>query len=287
MIYMPSHRISATPLGRGPHFMGVELEVECVPTEKNTRPERGELADKVVNLFPDGFVVCKGDGSISYGFEIVTRPASLAYHRTAWAKFFKKHGRNIASYNHVNTGLHIHCSRAPLSDLTIGRMLVFLNRAPNRDFIVRLSQRNYFSYCEIKPEKKLTDLNNGARYELLNLLNRDTVEFRLFKGNCSQLAVFRALDFCDALIHFAGKHQSTQAWQSVPVFCAFVRRNKTRWPYLDKFLSRSWPDYRNKTLKTRTARKPKAKPTRKTEPKADKDATFMECLGLLELTPTN
>jgi hypothetical protein len=251
MIYSSAARINTTPLGNGPHYFGVELEVEC------PKGDPQEQATRALSMFPRGFILCKCDGSLNCGFEIVTKPASLAVHKTNWREFCKRHGKRIGSYGYRSTGLHIHCSRAPLSRQQIGRMLVFINRLANRPFINALSQRSYWQYCEVKPEKTIDDVNGGDRYEALNLCNRSTVEFRLFKGNCRALAIFRALEFCDALIRFTARPFSDQTWKSVPQFCAYVRRNKGRWPYLDRFLRFRWKPYPKTRQRKTTTHNPR------------------------------
>ena len=257
MIYHSSERIDPQPIGRGPHFYGVELEIES----------RGvfdvqHIAQSVVEQFPPGFVICKRDGSLFNGFEIVTKPASIAHHRKAWKGFFdwKDRKRLLTSYDQRSTGLHVHCSRAPLDVTTIGRMLVFLNRQENRPFITGVSQRNYWEYCQLKAEKSLEDAQHYGpeRYEALNLCNPKTVEFRLFKGNCSPLAVMRSIEFCDALIRFCERSCASTAWQSVPVFCSFVYRQRNRWPSLDLFLIRHSTTYRNTITNPNTQQKRKS-----------------------------
>ena len=98
--------------------------------------------------------------------------------------------------------MHIHASREFYSNADIGKIVLFLNLPYNTDFLTSLSGREYNSYCRHNPNKKITDYKSHERFEILNLTNNKTIEFRLFKGNLKRQSVFRYLEFVDSLSHF-------------------------------------------------------------------------------------
>tara|TARA_R110002020_G_C16302275_1_gene773202 strand:- start:1952 stop:3400 length:1449 start_codon:yes stop_codon:yes gene_type:complete len=182
-------------------FYGLEIE-----TLIRKGFERQEIAEKTLNLFSVNHVVLKEDASISgSGFEIVSNTATFEYHKTKlWDNFFGSDIRdNLRSFHDKSTGLHIHASRNFYNKSDIGKIVVFLNIPYNKKFITHLSGREYNSYCQNNPDKKITDYNKDHnRTDALNLTNRNTIEFRIFKGNLAENSVFRYLEFVDCLSHF-------------------------------------------------------------------------------------
>jgi len=193
--------------GKPPHYYGVELECEL---KNQVKLERGEKAAEVQALLGE-FAILKEDGSLRCGFEICTQPASLAEHLIKWDAFFKSLPSNLVSFNSANNncGLHIHCSKKPLSLLTIAKIVVFVNDANNASFIEAIAGRRPNNYFQLSAKKHSTvqripkgQLSRSDRYEAVNLVNRDTIEFRMFKGTLKKESLFKAIEFCDAMIHF-------------------------------------------------------------------------------------
>ena len=76
------------------------------------------ILHKLVLCF-HGFASCKSDGSLDNGFEIVTGPSSLEYHKTKWERLFQIQDcvKIIKSWNTDTAGLHIHIGRKSLTPL--------------------------------------------------------------------------------------------------------------------------------------------------------------------------
>ena len=194
--------------GKPPHYYGIELEVEL---ENQNKDERGKKAQEVVDLFGGDFVVVKEDGSLRCGFEICSQPASKEEHLIRWGKFFDNLPSNLVSFNspHNNCGLHIHCSKKPLSLLSIAKIVVFINDEKNQPYIETIAGRKpntYFCICKknYATVKRISDgmLCRENRYEAVNLVNSDTIEFRMFKGTLKRESLFKAIEFCDSIIQF-------------------------------------------------------------------------------------
>lgn len=143
-------------------FFGVELEVEkkpCVPPD---------LLQRTRDLLGD-FVLVKHDGSLGdhgkNGFEIVSVPATLNYHKQGtWKQFFGSLG-DFFMYNPPTAGLHVHMGTATVNDLTVAKMAFFVNSLKNREFIESLADRplgvvspNGKIYAQVNNEWKLTNL---------------------------------------------------------------------------------------------------------------------------------
>ncbi len=250
-----------SPIGGGPLWYGVELEVECTS-------DRGVRAQATLDRLGKTFVILKNDGSLASGFEIVTAPCTLEKHRDHWAPFFNAKPAGLKSWDTNTCGMHVHISRDALSALQIGKMLVFLNRSDNASFVKLVAGRDS-SYAK-KSAKKVSDAvkPSGDRYTALNTTGAHTVEVRIFKGTLNRARFFSNLEFCDALVHFtAPAERSIDESTSVPAFLEYVRQKRKRWPDLFGFLV-------NKGKLPAPKAKPAAQPTTNPiDPTADRSNT--------------
>jgi len=218
-------------------YFGVELEVE---SEK--KYDRIDNAQKSIDILGDDFCVCKEDGSLSsgHGFEIVTCPASLDIHKERWTKFL---GNQISGLRLWDTsgrcGMHVHISKKPLTQLTIGKLLVFINESKNYSFIVKMAGRSCSEYAKIYP-KKITDINKCQydRHEAVNLRPKETIEIRIFRGTLNKERFLANLEFCAAVIEFC-KSTSIRGLTDTQ-FMEFVGNNKKDYPALNSWLILHW-----------------------------------------------
>jgi hypothetical protein len=222
--YLNEDRITAHPV-QGTLYFGVELEVEC-PND------REEKALRVQAALPH--VVLQYDGSLDNGFEIITAPAVLSAQRRLWKRFTTNVARGLKSHNTSTCGMHVHVSRDALTPLQIGKLTVFLNAGENYGFVTTVSQRVMGTYCKQKSSK--ASFKNGPdvfdrsdRYDALNLVNENTVEFRIFRGNTRADRILKNLEFCAALIAWT-KTASLQAL-SFQNFLAWLTKPEQRTEY--------------------------------------------------------
>jgi len=185
-----------------PLYMGVELEVE----RRNNCPyEIGEMThNDFYNDKTGQFAILKSDGSLSNGFEIVTAPATLNAHRENWDTFLNGDAiKHLKSWNTDTTGMHIHISRNHLTQLDIGKLLVFINDYKNEEFVNHIAGRNSDQWAK-KSSKKISDaVHSSEKYEAVNMSHRHTIEFRIFKGNLAKQGMFRVMEFVHALVGFS------------------------------------------------------------------------------------
>ncbi len=182
-------------------YYGVELEVE----KRNNADE--QTASKIHDSFTYDnmqFALLKGDGSLSNGFEIVSCPGTINAHRKYWDKFFNSEAiKEVKSWNTDTTGMHIHISRTALTQLQIGKILVFINDEKNQEFVNHIAGRSSDQWAK-KSNKKISDcVVTSGKYEAVNTAHRHTIELRIFKGNLARHGFYRVLEFVDALVHFA------------------------------------------------------------------------------------
>ena len=182
-------------------YYGVELEVE----KRNNADER--TASKIHDSFTYDnmqFALLKGDGSLSNGFEIVSCPGTINAHRKYWDKFFNSEAiKEVKSWNTDTTGMHIHISRTALTQLQIGKILVFINDEKNQEFVNHIAGRSSDQWAK-KSNKKISDcVMTSGKYEAVNTAHTHTIELRIFKGNLARHGFYRVLEFVDALVHFA------------------------------------------------------------------------------------
>jgi len=205
---------------------GIELEVDNPTGNTN----RNELATYIHKNFGDK-VYCKRDGSLTFGVEIVSHPATLAYHmrKFDWASII--HACEVAHFSSHDTstcGLHIHVGRAALGntndarDLCVAKMLIVFDKFYENE-IYKISRRRSLSEvsqwaakncAEIKNNdsrpaallkaKYCSDRNN--RYTALNLCNTNTVEVRFFKGTLNPVSFAAAIQFVDSVVRYCKTH---------------------------------------------------------------------------------
>jgi hypothetical protein len=181
-----------------PVYLGLELEYEV--DEDFDRD--GVVADKIMpKLYPHG--ICKSDGSLEYGIEVVTVPAVYEEHVKALSPLFDDFP---SEYIHTGRtcGLHIHISRAPFNLPTQGRMIAFMNNEHNAQFLQKIGGRDFNSYAKQDTSRSVASIlrGGGERYNVLNLNNKATLEFRLFKGTTDFNFIKRSMQFCLAIAEY-------------------------------------------------------------------------------------
>lgn len=206
-------------------FLGLELEVYAT--------DLAYTSETVADLL-DGYAILKEDSSINKpGFEIVSAPSSLDIHRDKLKEFFAQDPA-INSGSGKDIGLHIHVSREPLSQLTIGKLLVFINDTNNYSKIVALAGRSSDNWAKLTP-KTITDVNRQtSRYEAINLQNDNTVEFRIFGSTCNVELILARLEFVHAVVSWAQTESMLNlSWLS---FKNYARDKSKLYPSLCQWL---------------------------------------------------
>lgn len=232
---------SVPPADPSSILFGLEVETHV----KNNR-STDEAIRELHRLMGDGYYVTKSDGSLTNGFEIVTRPDSMKIHREQWLKMFESIDaspflkENLRSWSAPRQccGIHCHVDKAALSQLHLGKLNVFLNHKNNRTFIEKIAGRGSNSYTSFRDDVRVIDgrrLKAGTspeRYVALNV-GVHTAEMRLFRGTLNPETFFGILDFIEASVEWTGMGNcSARSVSNVNDFSAFVHAEPYRYPFL-------------------------------------------------------
>lgn len=235
-LYSYSYKPNYTMLGRNANNerFGIELEIDKGKNGIKCCEELKALSR---------YIYLKHDGSLVNGIEIVSMPATLATHKSEkvipWKKIMKtalKYG--FRSHNAGTCGLHIHVSRNFFGDsyeeqqLNIAKLILLVNRFWNK-YIVPFSRRDMYELerwanniellnsrekeiiskdlvNSISSHKmvidKLSSQETGIhddRYCAVNIQNKNTVEFRIFRGTLRYRTFIASLEFVSEMIHYA------------------------------------------------------------------------------------
>lgn len=216
-------------------YMGVELEVDH-------GNNRDACVSDIASEYQSNLYI-KRDGSLDNGFEIVTHPATLGYHmnRFPWRHVCDTAVRyDFKSHNTSTCGLHVHVNRTCLGnvsderDLSIAKIALLMERF--WDPIVKFTRRdsgalNRWSRkveldlvrgeSESKMAEKIAN-NTDDRYVALNLCNRHTIEFRIFRGTLKRSTIMATLQFVHNIVDYARSHTVQEvmecSWNDF-VFC--------------------------------------------------------------------
>lgn len=202
--------------GDGPRFFGVELEIDGAG-------EYGSNAKKLLRIAneEEERIYCKHDGSLEEGFEIVTHPMSLSYQlqQIPWEQICKGAvDLGYTSHQAGTCGLHVHVSRLAFGeteeqqDTAIARVLYFFEK--HWEELLKFSRRTQhqldqwasrYGYKE-QPMEILDHAKkgyHGGRYTCVNLTNRDTIEFRMFRGTLKYNTLIATLQLVDRICDVA------------------------------------------------------------------------------------
>ena len=194
---------------------GVELECDGGDSVSDALRDINRITDRCY---------CKHDGSLSNGYEIVTHPGTLAWHkeRFPWADVCEASRNNgFRSHDTDTCGLHVHVGRDQLGDRpndTAAKMSLITYRL--KDWFVRFSRRGgesrWTKYTE--PESPLGGnslaslrdyyaLLRRDRYRAVNVQNGGTVEVRIFRGTLVPTTVLACIELVSNLALYARDHE--------------------------------------------------------------------------------
>jgi hypothetical protein len=171
---------TAFTYGSQPPVMGFELELEASkPTPHALELE--EIAANILSYTED--VMCKRDGSLQHGFEIISQPATYFYYENhfnwSWLKEVIKSDFIVNGIG--ERGFHIHINRASFVDEAHTQRFADAIVADVKMF-QRLSVDSFFApehrYCATRTSNPDDSI---GRYCAVNLLHRNTVEVRCFE----------------------------------------------------------------------------------------------------------
>lgn len=229
------HTLKADTDRKNELFVGVELEIDS-DYEDYSPDDFAHDAQAIVgaaNYDIDEDVVVEHDGSLDYGFELISSTASVDYHINSygWEDMMREAlDRDYVSHGKGTCGLHVHMDRRYFSDamenVEWNAIILVTN---NADWMKKFSRRVDFGYCAFpegvepfKPEdfkpayartstrnayEELQDIRNEwiNHYHALNFAGGATIEMRFNRGTLNFNTFTATLQFvqmfADAMKH--------------------------------------------------------------------------------------
>jgi hypothetical protein len=206
-----------------PLTFGFELEVD-------KGHDRNNCAGEIDEAFGSDVLYMKEDGSVD--FEIVTHPHTLRAYLDDFD--FEKLCRIPRSYDYKShdagtCGFHIHVGRSQLASNTsderrvISHIILLMHR--HWPYLVKFSRRNegqlnrwakapnlnFYASSGFTAEELYTFLREGYmsnydRYLALNLQNRGTIEFRLWRGSLKPETLKATIQLTSNIVRYAMDH---------------------------------------------------------------------------------
>lgn len=226
IIHEYSYKPEPVFYGKGSRFFGVELEIDIGGRDDDNADSILEIGNS-----SDDCIYIKYDGSLNDGMEIVSHPMTLDYHLDYyWEDIMCECVRlGYRSHQTSTCGLHVHVNRTSLGatesaqEATISRILYFVETHWNE--LLKFSRRSEaamnrwasrYGY-EFSPKKILDKAKERyGRYSAVNLCNRSTIEFRLFRGTLKLNTFIATLQLvnriCDVAFALSDEEIQVLSW---------------------------------------------------------------------------
>jgi len=199
-------------------YLGIEMEFQ-VDKRKAGRLYVGNT------MF--GHALMKDDGSITNGFELVSRPAGYTTHLARYDSFLTDLPEYI--HPHKSCGMHVHISRKAFTYLGAGKLVEFMNRVDNKDFVKLIAGRGTTSYQnrdddydKYTPYRQAVKDRYVGRYNFVNLNNKKTIELRIFATPANKLEFNIRMQFVKAMIEYCKPAIHSVSLEQQTYFKSFV-----------------------------------------------------------------
>lgn len=210
-------------------YMGVELEFdEGGESEKSAAIALGYLTKN------NPYAYAMHDGSLDYGIEIATMPATLKAHMDPQRFDYEAMSNALRNMNYTaqsndRCGMHVHVNRSFFGESSKKQMLsaalMALIIESNWDEVVKFSRRDYYSLDRWAGKKKLKERRShneesvvddfideyDDRYVALNINPSKTFEFRIFNSSLNRKVIIATLQFVSNLAHMVKGMSLNQA----------------------------------------------------------------------------
>ena len=244
------------------HF-GVEIETDT--NGESPRIEDTDLAS-LVHLLGKGstgkesLLYCKNDCTCFV--EVVSQPMSwnywLLYGQEVFYTLFQKLRENrLYGYSANDSGMHIHVSRKAIKPFNLKKIIEFVYNPSNYDFILDISQRTDeklqewgnpdMDDCLPMNEYLVKCINSHTvaqeymeRSTAINLHNRNSVEFRIFRGTLNFQSFSKNLEFVRSLLQWAKvtSMKIAESSEGLKSYLSFLEKNQNEYQNLCFFLMR-------------------------------------------------
>lgn len=227
-------------------YFGIEIELESSVATNERESEAIRLYESVSgHTKKEQYILCKHDGSLLNGLEIITCPATINVHKEKLKELCEAL-KTTTLQALKSCGLHIHVARNSVTTLQLGKVMDFINRKDNHAFIKAVAERNSSDFARLDEESTITSVAPDVirnistnRYKAVNLSNKETIEFRMFASSNKYENIVYKLEFLKALLDYTRTGNSDFSLKElvyVPNFCSFVGRRKKDYPFFYTFL---------------------------------------------------
>lgn len=169
--------------------------------------------------------------------ELVTNPMTLEYHlkEMPWERLLAQ-AKELGYLSHkaCTCGLHVHVNRTAFGeteaeqDECIARVLYFFEK--HWEELLKFSRRTQRQLEQWAARYGLKEhphaKGNYERYTCVNLTNRSTIEFRLFRGTLkfnTVAATLQLLDrICDVALYFSDEEIKAMSWTTFATGCSHL-----------------------------------------------------------------
>ena len=242
------------------NFYGIELEVALRSDCKKSKLEivNEILKDAKTSNGKDIFYIVN-DGSVCDGFEIVSYPMTYkAIQELDLNALLFRYRKYVKSLKTNNCGMHIHVSRNSFSNYNVLKAMniVYKNKEFTR-FVAERTTNDLNQWAPIRDshyrdvKRALIDYKNetsgtykkyvkaivSSKYNAMNFSKRQTIEFRIFKGNLNNQNYRKNVEYIQALKEYS----KVTSWSNVNIntFLGFVKSNYKSYENLNKFLNQN------------------------------------------------
>lgn len=239
--FKPELNFYSMPDEKPKYYLGFELE-------SGGMDSCSDMEDIASFIKDEDYYVLKEDSSIpEYGFELVSMPMTLAFHKGfKWAdtlKYMSKHGLRSHDCGEDECGLHVHVSRKALSQH--GWLIVdwFVSKYQKQwEAIARRPECSWANFKKKRRGEKLSDRfgkKTGGRYQAVNFQNENTVEFRLFRGSLRYETLIATLEIVDALVQWASQVKAYDILRkdAFVLFVDYICKHEDKYTYAMDYLT--------------------------------------------------
>ncbi len=202
-------------------FFGIELEIDASRDAYASNAKRNMLATRLHHILNEGeynsLVKFENDASLGVkGFEIITQPMTMKYILENREKFNEAMSQidelNFSSHDSGRCGMHIHVNKDILSEEAIDNLYLIFENFKNE--IIAFSRRNQegMRWCRFISDRSFVPDTYDDEYiknnkpsgndhgSAINIGNRNTVEFRIFRGTTKLSTFIANIQFIDNII---------------------------------------------------------------------------------------
>jgi transcription initiation factor TFIIIB Brf1 subunit/transcription initiation factor TFIIB len=220
-------------------FFGVELEVECLDGDLDDAATAVlEHFNNSTSINDERVVYLKQDGSLEYGFEIVTQPMTFDFAMSLdWSILNTLRDMNYRSWKGGACGIHVHVSRTAFKDRQhLWKFTQLINGNERKcELLAGRNSERWSNYDKKTSSKIVLGKEYPHRYSAVNLLNSMTVEVRIFRGSLRVERVPMAIQFVESCVEYTRDltiNQVARGELDWSLYEAFVRSNPSKYKEL-------------------------------------------------------